>query len=123
MKILLRYPLTSMLSLLIIVLSLIPTKSFPQTDFRMADKFAHLAMYFMLACILWWEHWRCVRSKPTKTFIACSVLLPATLGVLMELAQAYFTTYRGGDWIDAVANTVGAVLALPIGIFLTRKDY
>ena len=98
-----------------------PTKSFPQTDFRMADKSVHLLMYFCLACIMWWEKCRSTKKHPTKAFVAYAVIFPSLLGIIMELAQAYLTTYRGGDWADAVANTLGALLALPIGILLTRK--
>lgn len=98
-----------------------PTKSFPQTDFRMADKSVHLLMYFILACIMWWEKCRTTKKRPTKAFAVCTVVFPTLLGIAMELAQAYLTTYRGGDWADAVANALGAILALPAGLLLTRK--
>ena len=98
-----------------------PAKSFPQTDFRMADKSVHLLMYFCLACIMWWEKCRSTKKHPTKAFVAYAVIFPSLLGIIMELAQAYLTTYRGGDWADAVANTLGALLALPAGLILARK--
>lgn len=34
---------------------------------------------------------------------------------LIELAQAYCTTCRSGDWLDFAANTVGVLLGNVIG--------
>jgi hypothetical protein len=40
---------------------------------------------------------------------------------LLELAQEHLTTCRNGDWIDFIANTIGVLLALPVGLFLMKK--
>jgi VanZ family protein len=39
---------------------------------------------------------------------------------MVELLQEYCTTYRGGDWLDFAANTMGAVLASMVGYFILR---
>ncbi|MBV8249815.1 MAG: VanZ family protein, partial [Comamonas sp.] len=40
------------------------------------------------------------------------VLLCAAYGGLIEMLQAMFTTTRGAEWLDALANTLGAALAV-----------
>ena len=49
------------------------------------------------------------------------VLFPIALGGLMELGQAYLTTCRNGDVIDFIANSIGVLIALPIGLFLMKR--
>ena len=49
------------------------------------------------------------------------VVCPILLGSLLELAQEHLTTCRNGDWIDFIANSVGVLLAVPIGLFLLPK--
>ena len=39
----------------------------------------------------------------------------------MELAQAYLTTYRSGDWWDFVANSIGVVIGVVLGLMLSQK--
>ena len=54
--------------------------------------------------------------------IVSRLVLPFLLAVLMsgllELLQAFCTTYRNGDWLDFVANTIGAFLGSFIGALL-----
>ncbi|GAE82739.1 hypothetical protein JCM10512_967 [Bacteroides reticulotermitis JCM 10512] len=54
-------------------------------------------------------------------------LCPILFSGCVELLQEYCTTYRGGDWMDFVANTTGVVLASLIAYFglipfIKRKD-
>ena len=39
----------------------------------------------------------------------------------MELAQAYLTTYRSGDWWDFVANSIGVVIGVVLGLAMRVK--
>mgnify|MGYP000025902655 FL=1 len=40
---------------------------------------------------------------------------------LIELAQAYCTTDRSGDWLDLAANAIGALAGIVLSGMLTRK--
>ncbi|MBR6086758.1 MAG: VanZ family protein [Prevotella sp.] len=42
------------------------------------------------------------------------LLLPISQGCLVELAQAYLTTCRSGDWFDALCNTLGVLIGAGI---------
>ena len=41
----------------------------------------------------------------------------------MELAQAYLTTVRSGDWIDFLANSIGAGIAYLLGAVLLKTAF
>ena len=43
------------------------------------------------------------------------------MGILIELAQAYLTTCRSGDWFDAVCNSIGVLLGSLAGYLIWRK--
>jgi VanZ family protein len=37
-------------------------------------------------------------------------MLPALIGGALELIQNYCTTYRSGEWLDFVADSIGAAI-------------
>jgi putative flippase GtrA len=39
----------------------------------------------------------------------------------IELLQEYCTTYRGGDWFDLLANSVGVLLGTALGYWAVRS--
>ncbi len=105
---------------LITVLSLMPAQEFPQVDVQFADKWAHWVMYGFLTLVMGVEAIRyrhkcakdsaCANTSLIMQFF-CIMLFSALWGALMELGQAYLTTSRHGDWLDALANGFGALCA------------
>lgn len=80
-----------------------------------ADKLVHASLHGVLATLLWWAGALRARSLGrawTLAQAACVVGLCAVYGGLIEMLQAMFTTTRGAEWLDALANTVGAGLAV-----------
>ncbi len=130
-KVIKRYPFSLLCTLAIIVLSLAPIGA-PEVaqDVPFYDKWAHFVMYGTLALIVWWELCRkeskietgkieTGKIKPSK-LIVLGIIFPIILGILMELGQAYLTTYRSGECMDAIANSTGVLLGSLIA-FLTRN--
>ena len=52
--------------------------------------------------------------KKSNSSSAWLLLLPISQGCLVELAQAYLTTCRSGDWFDALCNTLGVLIGAGI---------
>ena len=91
-------------------------------DVRFMDKWTHFAMYGALTLVIWHEY----RKRHTMTnwcrLIFGGVLCPIVMGVLVEVAQAYLTTCRSGDWFDAVCNTLGVLLGTGIAkLMIVRR--
>ncbi len=103
------------------VVSLIPIPELPDMpDVPLIDKWGHFVMYGGLSCAVWFDICR-HRLKPGFWTIAClTFVFPIVWGGLMELGQAYLTTFRSGDWWDFVANSVGVVIAVPVGLAMRR---
>ena len=128
-----RYPLSTFLIVVIWIICLIPVPETPLSDISMIDKWTHFVMYGTLSMCLWFE---CIRNGRMQSasgniytvkrwmFIPC-VLCTVIMGGLIELAQAYLTTCRSGDWLDFLCNSIGVVLgtvvALILSLFFRRK--
>ncbi len=124
MKTILRqYPLTILLALVIWVVCLIPVPETPLSEISFIDKWTHFVMYAVLTLVLLYEHRKALRSnvnaataghKKSNSSSAWLLLLPISQGCLVELAQAYLTTCRSGDWFDALCNTLGVLIGAGI---------
>lgn len=101
------YPLSLICSIAIIILSLAPVGA-PEVarDVPFFDKWAHFVMYGGLSFLLFLESRRFL-TLPLSLLL---LLYACLMGGLMELGQAYLTTYRSGEWLDFLADSVGAVL-------------
>lgn len=122
----------------------------PQTDLGEItnfDKFVHFSMYFGFTGIIWLEyaiaHGMLRRRSKKNTdekgvfddsscpapslpkLLSFGWLGPIALSGLIELGQAYLTTTRSGEWLDFLANSLGATAAVLIAstilLLLKRK--
>lgn len=104
--------------LLITALSLMPAQEFPQVDVQFADKWAHWLMYGFLSLVMGAELIIYRRHKwSSKQFVTRFLLIflfSSIYGGVMELAQAFLTSTRHGDWMDFLANSFGAFCAYVI---------
>lgn len=118
------YPLGLLIALAIVALSLAPFPEIPAAeDIPLADKWTHMVMYGSLTLIIWIQYLRSHQKTNWVKLVIGGILAPAAWGGLMELAQAYLTTYRSGDWLDFIANCIGVVIAAILGLSIQRHIY
>ena len=116
------YPLGLLIALAIVALSLAPFPEIPAAeDIPLADKWTHMVMYGSLTLIIWIQYLRSHQKTNWVKLVIGGILAPAAWGGLMELAQAYLTTYRSGDWLDFIANCIGVAIAVILGLAIQRK--
>ena len=122
MKAFKNYFWTILLSFVVIILSIIPIPEVPPLeDIPLFDKWVHFLMYGVVACCVWYDYYRNrADRKITLRTILCTVVYPILLGGILELWQRYLTTCRSGEWLDFIADSIGAFLAFPIGAFIIR---
>lgn len=72
------------------------------------DKLVHFGMYFVMSALLWWNARRGYRL-PKRAAYVVALIFPILFSGAVELLQAYATDYRGGDWLDFLANSLGAL--------------
>lgn len=119
-----RYPLSHFVAAVIIVLSLAPIPEVPHLpDINLLDKWVHFVMYGGLCLVIWWEYLHLHQHINWLRMTIGAIVLPVALGGLLELAQAYLTTCRSGEWLDFVADVVGVLLGALIGYPTTSRFY
>lgn len=116
-----RHPISVILILVIWYLSLFTPPKTELANVRFIDKWAHLLMYGSLAFVLWMEDWRVRKASPSIPRALALYIGPVAMSGLIELAQAYCTTDRSGDWLDLAANAIGALAGIVLSGMLTRK--
>lgn len=116
-----RHPISVILILVIWYLSLFTPPKTELANVRFIDKWAHLLMYGSLAFVLWMEDWRVRKASPSMPRALALYIGPVAMSGLIELAQAYCTTDRIGDWLDLAANAIGALAGIVLSGMLTRK--
>ena len=116
-----RHPISVILILVIWYLSLFTPPKTELANVRFIDKWAHLLMYGSLAFVLWMEDWRVRKASPSMPRALALYIGPVAMSGLIELAQAYCTTDRSGDWLDLAANAIGALAGSVLSGMLTRK--
>ena len=98
------------------------TTNLPKPDLDHMDKVFHCFAYFGLT-LSWYLYYFSRKSthvlKKKALFIIC--LLSAAFGILIEVFQGAFTTYRSIDAFDALANIAGIVFAFLLVLGLKNR--
>jgi VanZ family protein len=113
-----NYKYSILIALAIIILSTIPVPEVkPLEDVPLIDKWVHFLMYAALSASMWLDR-KLLHLPISASYFILMLLLPSLLGGLLELVQAYLTTCRSGEWLDAVADAIGAVIGTVVCYFI-----
>ena len=114
-----RYPITLLLAVGIVLLSLLPIPDLKMpVEVPLMDKWTHMVMYGVLTLTIWFDYKRSHKQYNAWRLLLFGFLAPIVMGGVLELMQAYLTTCRSGEWLDFVANTIGVCLGTIIGILI-----
>lgn len=98
-------------TLFIVYISLLPAVSVPNVN--LWDKLQHAGAYFVMATLAFK-----ICSHRKQVYVATALVI--LLGGLLEVLQG-FSPGRFGSWLDALANGIGAILALCLFLAITNK--
>ena len=116
-----RYPISFLLALAIVLLSLLPIPDVRMTvEVPLVDEWTHMMIYGVLTLVIWLEYIRAHRQMRGLRLLLLAFLAPIAMGGALELMQAYLTTCRSGEWLDFVANSIGAVVGAGCGLLASR---
>lgn len=106
-----RYPATLLLVVVILLLSLLPIPDMNMgVEVPLADKWTHMVMYGVLTLVIWFDYKRSHQQYSFWRLLTFAFLAPIAMGGALELAQAYLTTCRSGEWLDFAANSIGVCI-------------
>ncbi len=119
---LLKYHKTLGIILAVTILSLMNTSSIEPRNIHLIphiDKIVHFLMYFTMAFFLMFEYYVHHKHKITRGFQV--LMIPIFWGATMEITQLVLTSYRGAEWLDMLANTLGVIFAY-IGFNILKEN-
>ena len=118
-----KYPVSLLVIAAVVYLSFFRPPSTDLDGIPNIDKVVHVCMYFGMSGMLWLEFLRAHRRDHTPLWNAWvgALVCPILFSGVVELLQAYCTTYRGGDWLDFAANSLGALLASGVAQWVRKK--
>tara|TARA_B100001059_G_C17714615_1_gene517297 strand:- start:259 stop:654 length:396 start_codon:yes stop_codon:yes gene_type:complete len=99
------------------VLSLVkmPSNGIPAVT---SDKVLHAIAYFFLMYAWLYTFAKDINFRKKLKYIVLACLI---YGIVIEVLQGEFTTYRTGSYLDILANTVGVVIAV-LAFHLFKKN-
>ncbi len=106
-------------ALLILALSIGPGVNLPETNFFEPDKLAHLFVYGVLVYLAL-RAYKSVKDLTLRIIIVI-IVSSALYGLLLEILQKIFFSYRFFEWGDVVANTVGSILGWIIFSYFNKQ--
>ena len=80
--------------------------------FPNADKLVHFTFYFVL--VISWFRYLAFKRKNDRKMKIILVSAAVFLGICVEIGQSCLTETRQGDALDALANSVGAIVGILI---------
>ena len=97
----------------ITALSLVSLKGVVEFGFSFGDKLAHGFVYFIFTIFWFFAFSRGITNTFfQKNAIIASAIFAILYGICIEIMQGTLVTNRQCDWQDAVANTIGTILAI-----------
>ena len=116
------YPMSAICVAAIWVLCFCTPPRTPLDDVPLMDKWTHLVMYGGTCSVMWAETLRSRRPFPgMRRMLVYVWLCPVLMSGLIEILQAYCTGgRRSGDWLDFLANGIGATMGFAVGCVAFR---
>lgn len=122
-----RYPLSCYLIIGIWIACFMNVPDTPLSNISLIDKWTHFAMYGLTTMVIGLEILKSHRPKQDGLWqqlrqqLVYTWLLPILMSGLIEILQANCTGgRRSGEWLDFVANAIGATIGATIGILVAR---
>ena len=98
---------------LVAYLCLANSESLPSVEVLQFDKFGHFTFHFGITA-LWFLFWKTTFRNENKYALLKAFLFSFFFGVAIEIIQGLFTYTRQADFMDVLANTNGALVAILI---------
>ena len=109
-------------ALIILVLSAKAGINLPESifDFIAMDKLGHFGIYGIFTAIVLWGNHKTGRLLNRNTGLT-AILVSSLYGIVMELMQYYFFPGRYFEYLDIIANIIGAICGFALYKYLYIK--
>ncbi len=117
-----RYAPALLWGFLISYFTLIPRDRIPRDLFDLNDKLIHVGVFFLAAVLIIIGSLRYnSKNQLTRGRLGAIWLTCVLFGGLIEILQNEFVSGRTGDWLDFLANCIGATVAVLVWFVYQRR--
>ncbi|MBX2903299.1 MAG: VanZ family protein [Chitinophagales bacterium] len=111
-------------AILILVLSFLPGRNLPNVQIVALDKLVHFIFYLLLFVFTMYGWRRQLQiTLLRKVPIALVWLACILFGIAIEVCQEVFTADRHFDWLDIMANSMGALAGGMAWYYLLQEKF
>lgn len=111
-------------AILILVLSFLPGRDLPNVQIVALDKLVHFIFYLLLFVFTMYGWRRQLQiTLLRKVPIALVWLACILFGIAIEVCQEVFTADRHFDWLDIMANSMGALAGGMAWYYLLQEKF
>lgn len=111
-------------AILILVLSFLPGRDLPNVQILALDKLVHFIFYLLLFVFTMYGWRRQLQiTLLRKVPIALVWLACILFGIAIEVCQEVFTADRHFDWLDIMANSMGALAGGMAWYYLLQEKF
>ena len=114
-----KYKLTSLFCLFVLILSVMPSRNFPKVEVTCIDKIVHFLLYFSLVGAMFFDNIFCKNTTFQLKKLLFFLLFSIIFGAIIEIIQ-YFLPSRSAEWFDLLSNSLGAMFGV-IVIFIVKR--
>ncbi len=86
-----------------------------------ADKVTHVIMYAGLTSTFCFDYIRRTLARRSTIVLIWATIAAIAISGVIELLQSYMGVGRNGDWVDMLANIIGAVVGIVAGDKCMRR--
>ncbi|SHG12925.1 VanZ like family protein [Salegentibacter echinorum] len=111
----------SIYTIVLVLSSLVQLGKVSVGTFEPTDKLLHLAAYF--GFVFLWKIFFILKTPANRGYKSNLFKLAGAaivFGMLIEVLQGVLTSYREPDWLDALANSAGVLLAVFLFLILEK---
>lgn len=107
-------------AIIILIVSIVNVGTNANIEIHVIDKIVHTGMYGLLALLMIVGFLK-QRSSNYIRFnaIRLSVIITTMYGISIEIVQS-FIPERGFDWVDMIANTIGAFIGFGLFVLIYK---
>ena len=126
-----KYKLTFIYCLIVLILSVLPSSSFPKTEITNIDKIVHFLMYFLMVGVMFLDDLLAKNARHfdqreksranknrflplvemTEKKLLYFFFFSIIFGAIIEIIQ-HFLPSRSAEWYDLLSNSLGAGCAI-----------
>lgn len=111
--------LAALWAIVIMVVSVIPSADLPSLSIWEPDKVMHASVYAILTLLVYFALIKLRPYRKRKNIVAAGLCI--LYGSIIEIIQRLLPT-RSFDLLDALANSIGCMLALLVILLISRRN-